>query len=213
MITTDALAKELRHDINWISMYALIREIGTSLNDRKGRFIKSDLFEKAIEKFSGGLLQHRDETGRDFWHIKHKIFIEMKYITDGLYDRHEKLRMYVRNIIIANSLGTNKHVKLPKDYAEFMLIVTNESVALVDKSTIDKYVVPFGDGLKCIDLPTTEISIICNPNDFHSIQNLDVPNYRQAMNRMQNEYLEHYCDLYTGRTLGELKTINLEKFI
>ncbi len=213
MITTNDLANELRRDINWIGMYALIREIGTSLNDRKGRFLKSDLFEKAIEKLSDGLLQHRDESGRDFWHTKHDVFVEMKYITDGLYDRHEVLRKFVRNLIVVNSLGTNNRVKLPEDYADFMMIVTNESVALVDKTTLNKYVVAFGDGLKCIDLPTDEISIICTPNDFHGIEKIDVPSYKLAIEMMQNSYLEQFHDLYGNRRLGEFKNNSLENFI
>ena len=133
------------------------------------RFHKSDLFEKAVEKFSAGKLQYLDDVGRDFFYPKYNIHVEMKYVSHGLHTKTGNKKEKISEIILLNSRSTNKHLTLPLTYSEFIMVVDEHSSAVIDKKILNNYIQYYGDG-------------IC-------AKNINLSNYVENLENLQNSYL------------------------
>ena len=211
------IAKSLREDIVWTAMNVLIRQIGTSLNSRKLRFHKSDLFEKAIEKFSAGKLQYIDEEGRDFVYPKHNVYVEMKYASHCLHTKNGKKKEKINELILLNSRSTNKHLTLPSTYSEFIMIVDESSSAVIDKQVLNNYIECHGDGIVAKKIPMSEVFLITTPSDFVKVPHLNLPNYVDGLEHLQNDYLNTIVDLMNLKPFNALRAHespnNLIKFL
>jgi hypothetical protein len=188
-VNSSDIAKSLREDISWTAMNVLVNSIGTSLNSRKMRFHKSDLFEKAIEKFSTGKLQYLDDVGRDFFYPKHNVYVEMKYSSQCLHTKTGKKKEKINELILLNSRSTNKHLTLPSTYSEFIMIVDEQSSAVVDKKILNNYIQYYGDGISAKNIPMSEVVFITAPSDFTKIHRVNLSNYVENLENLQNSYL------------------------
>jgi hypothetical protein len=188
-VNSNDIAKSLREDISWTAMNVLINSIGTSLNSRKMRFHKSDLFEKAVEKFSAGKLQYLDDVGRDFFYPKHNIHVEMKYASHGLHTKLGNKKEKISELILLNSRSTNKHLTLPLTYSEFIMVVDEHSSAVIDKKILNNYIQYYGDGISAKNIPMSEVVFITTPSDFIKIHHVNLPNYVENLENLQNSYL------------------------
>ena len=73
------LAIFLKKNIEWKLFKSLLEHLGNSLNDRKGRFMKSDLIEYSLEIFSNQKVIHIDEQGRDLKIPEKNCYCEVKF--------------------------------------------------------------------------------------------------------------------------------------
>jgi len=62
---SDTLSILLKDSVDWDKYFTIVEAIGATLNDRKGRFDKSDIFEKSLEECSQGDITWVDEIGWD----------------------------------------------------------------------------------------------------------------------------------------------------
>ena len=71
---------DLRHilvnAVDWSRFFTIVDHVGDSMNDRKSRFDKSDMFEDALDNCSEGAVQWVDNVGWD--HVIGNITMEMK---------------------------------------------------------------------------------------------------------------------------------------
>lgn len=203
MNTLEDVAILLRNDINWFSMFTLIREVGKSLNDRKNRFHKSDLFEKAIEKFSYGKLQYIDLEGRDFYYQKIESHVEMKFVSYGIHRKTGLMKDKVSEITLLNSRSTNNHSVLPPLYSNFIILVDEHSSALISKQKLQKYIQKNGDGLVAKNVPMFEFEMITTPSDYKDIEPLRLQSYKDKLEEIQETYLNA---IMTAMKMKEFKT-------
>jgi hypothetical protein len=89
--------------------------------------------------------------------------IEMKYIEDALYaEKSSTPRKFSKNITLMNSKGTNTHVGLPENYADFILVVGKRGGAIIDKQTLSNYIQINGDSISAV-IPTEQMIFIFTP--------------------------------------------------
>lgn len=188
-ISTKEIADSLRTDINWPALNSLIIHIGSSLNNRKDRFQKSDLLERAVEKFSYGILKYIDEEGRDFYYTKFNVHLEMKFISYGIHKRTGSKRDNINSIILLNSRNTNTHVNLPPKYSDFVMVVDEISSAVISKEKISPYVKSHGDGLMAHKVCMGECELITYPSDYAVSTPIRIKSYKDRLENLQEVYL------------------------
>lgn len=155
--------------IKWQKFITLVDSIGTELNDRQWRFLKSTVLELGVASYSDGLLIHVGETenGCDFIiPSMNNIKIEMKYQTDVLYPAKGILmREYTKEIKLMNSMGTNTHTDLPLGYADYLLIVDKRGVAIIHKDILKNFLKINGDSISA-RIQSNQLISIFKPDDI-----------------------------------------------
>jgi hypothetical protein len=156
-------------NIDWQRFHNLCISLGTELNDSQWRFLKSIFLEKAIAEYSNKILVYvgNEKNGCDFIIPSlNNASVEMKYSTESIYkEKSFALREKTKPITLLNSKGTNKHLNLPDNYAEYLLLVDTYSAAIISKEKLKNYVSSNGDSLTAV-IPTSELSIVFNPSNI-----------------------------------------------
>lgn len=191
MQTVD-LKNWLSNNVDWNKYVTLVDQIGDELNERKLRFDKSDLFEKALELFSNQDLQYVNQEGVD--HIgPNGITIEMKYSDGCLFTRKKKQpKKHVSDLQLMNSRGSSEGRTLPESYAQFLLICDKDSVAIISKTDLIPYVVDAGDGLKTSKLPSEKVEYVFKPGEYKPVKLEESRSYLQAKMNMQQAFLSQF---------------------
>ena len=191
MQTVD-LKNWLSNNVDWNKYVTLVAQIGDELNERKLRFDKSDLFEKALELFSNQDLQYVNQEGVD--HIgPNNVTIEMKYTDGSLFTKKKKLpKKYVADLQLMNSRGSSEGRTLPDTYAQFLLICDREAVGLISKEDLLPYVVNAGDGLKTSKLPAEKIQYVFVPGEYKPLYVAENRSYKKAKMDMQSQFLAQF---------------------
>ena len=163
---TIELKNWLSNNVDWNKYVTLVDQIGNELNERKLRFDKSDLFEKALELFSDQNLQYVNQEGVD--HIGPEgVTIEMKYTEGSLFTAKKKQpKKYVAELQLMNSRGSSEGRTLPDSYAEFLLICDRNAVAIISKMDLLPYVTDAGDGLKTSKLPSSAVEYVFKSGEY-----------------------------------------------
>jgi hypothetical protein len=191
-VQTVDLKNWLSNNVDWNKYVTLVDQIGDELNERKLRFDKSDLFEKALELFSNQNLQYVNQEGVD--HIgPNGITIEMKYSDGCLFTRKKKQpKKHVSDLQLMNSRGSSEGRTLPESYAQFLLICDKDSVAIISKTDLIPYVVDAGDGLKTSKLPSEKVEYVFKPGEYKPVKLEESRSYLQAKMNMQQAFLSQF---------------------
>ena len=191
MQTVD-LKNWLSNNVDWNKYVTLVDQIGDELNERKLRFDKSDLFEKALELFSNQDLQYVNQEGVD--HIgPNGITIEMKYSDGCLFTSKKKQpKKHVSDLQLMNSRGSSEGRTLPESYAQFLLICDKDAVAVISKIDLIPYVVDAGDGLKTSKLPSSSVQYVFKPGEYKPLKLEESRSYLQAKMKMQQAFLAQF---------------------
>lgn len=164
---------EIMKNIDWQMFHNSCKSIGKEFNSPQWRFLKAIILEKAVSKYSNGMLRYvgEEERGCDFVieslnHVK----IEMKYTEECLFGGREKsLKKITKQITLLNSRGTNTHTNLPETYSDYLLIVEMNGAAIIQKEALKEFVVSNGDSLSA-KIPTDKLHIIFSPRDIDTTQ-------------------------------------------
>jgi hypothetical protein len=171
----------LKHNVNWTKFIKLVRSLGNQLNDQQWRFLKAFVFEKSVELFSNSGIKYVGVDGCDFLLTFDRftdIKLEMKFAAGSVYGRRGKMKKRCVPKLM-NSNGTNIHQELPANYADFLIMVSENGAALVDKPTLSKYCKISGDGISA-DIPMTECVTIFRTLDLN-IGETEAINIREAV--------------------------------
>jgi hypothetical protein len=167
---------EIMKNVDWQKFHNLCKSVGNDFNSPQWRFLKATILEKAVAKYSGGMLRYvgEEERGCDFIiESLNNVKIEMKYTEECLFGGKEKrLKNTTKQITLLNSRGTNTHLNLPETYSDYLLIVEMNGAALIHKEALEEFVVSNGDSLSA-KIPTNQLHIIFNPRDINQTQEFE----------------------------------------
>jgi hypothetical protein len=69
------------------------------------------------------------------------------------------------------------------------MIVDEQSSAVVDKKILNNYIQYYGDGIVAKNIPMSEVVFITAPSDFTKIHHVNLSNYVENLENLQNSYL------------------------
>lgn len=153
------------HSINFAKFFNMIENIGSDLNGRKERFLKSDFVELGIQTMSEGKFVWTDNVGYDHLHNEDKI--ESKSQMNCLKTDKGGSKEKVANIKLMNSLGDASQYRL-EDIIKFdilLLIDTGSrksySSAYINSSDItEQYLKTDKDGVYLVGFPMSKCNFI-----------------------------------------------------
>jgi len=149
-MTPEQIAKELRTDIDWISVFSLMHNIANQLNDRQRRFQKADMIETGIASYSQNV-ERVDSYSLD--HLYKGQRIETKITTRTLCTRvlNQPKKVPKTGFIKLNNMYSVRKFgnMMPFD---FLLIVDVRCAAITSFDRMKKHATFIGDGFK-LDLP------------------------------------------------------------
>lgn len=189
--TTQSVADYLEKNISWPALFSLVDTIGDCLNSQKLRFLKSDLLERAVAKYSkDGLVKYVNQDGVDFILEKLETTLEMKYSSKALYtEKGKTLKKSIGNIRLVNTNSKCIATKLPDTYSDFLLVVDFNGAAIIDKKTLKKYLF-FGIGsIEARDIPMSEVTMVVGVHSKIDRKKTQV-NIKEIYEAMQNKILE-----------------------
>lgn len=170
-----SIADHLKSNVNWQRFVNFVYSLDKQLNTNQNRFNKGKVLELCVQEYSDGSLKYVGDTenGCDFL-INNKNFkdvrLEMKFLERGLCTPvREKKPMFTKQIKLMSSNGTNKHTKLPKNYADYLMLVTKNSGAVIDKNKLQKCISLAGDGI-IAEIPVKDMIFIFEPSDVRKIK-------------------------------------------
>lgn len=180
-MNTAELQEHFVNCINWQRFINLVASVGDQFNDAQWRFLKATIFENSLEEYSDGSVKYVGEDGCDLI-VNKNIRVEVKFIAGGFHTTKKgQLKKHCPIISLMSSQGTNKHKELPKNYADYLLIVSPNSAALVDKKTLNQNISVNGDGISAI-LPTSVLKFIFSPVDLKKPKVYKI-NLREEINK------------------------------
>ena len=183
------LTTYLKKNVDWKLFKSLLVHLGDSLNDRKGRFMKSDLIEYSIEIFSDQKVIHIDQQGRDLKIPELNCFCEVKFEKHLVFTKAGKQKRDV-NVTLINTLGKTSGIDLDK-YAEFILLLDSKGCALVTSDSAKKYQKRVNDQIKS-KIPKSEVHIICDFENLETINTNEIDNFKNEFKILQKKYLEKF---------------------
>ena len=186
MLTKD-YANDLRSAINFKDYSNLVFALGTSLNDRKDRFDKSDIIEQSIEVYSEGRLKYVDGIGRDHTDIEQGLDLEFKYVADGLFTAKGKTPKKVVKVKLKNSLGKNKGTDI-SDPADFYMIGQQDSIAIISFKDVKPFLVGVPDGIEA-HIPFEALTFVFTPEEVEVNSALEL-DYKKAKLAAQRKIIE-----------------------
>lgn len=189
--TAQSVAKYFEENVSWHSFFSLIDNIGDSLNSPKLRFLKSDLIERAVAKYSkDGLVKYVNLEGIDFNLEKLGTTLEMKYSRKVLYtEKQKKLKKSIGTIRLVNTNGNYMATKLPDTYSDFLLVADLNGVVIIDKETLKKYLF-YGTGfIDAKNIPMSEVTMVVGTHSKIDRKKTQV-NIKEIYEDMQNQILE-----------------------
>jgi hypothetical protein len=195
------VAEWMREKVKWDLYFTMIQHVGGELNSRKLRFDKSDLFEQAIDRFSGGEIRWADQTGYDHVITSSGVKLEMKYSTGCLYGTRDgrrgfgKKRPFVGGLRLTNTLGGGSSRTSNRTY-DYLLISDVRAIALVSYEKIKDYIIANDDSMQLPNnkLASTSIEYICTPADWDLVHFEQPDSYAKQKRQMQAGYLNAFCD-------------------
>lgn len=186
MLTKD-YANDLRSAINFKDYSNLVFALGTSLNDRKDRFDKSDIIEQSIEVYSEGRLKYVDGIGRDHTDTEQGLDLEFKYVADGLFTAKGKAPKKVVKVKLKNSLGKNKGTDISNP-ADFYMIGQQDSIAIISFKDVEPYLVGVPDGIEA-HIPFQALTFVFKPEEVEVNPALEL-DYKKAKLAAQRKIIE-----------------------
>lgn len=184
---TQVYASTLNKALNKTAYATLIESLGTTLNDRKDRFDKSDIIEQSLEVYTNGRLKWVDDIGRDHHDTETGYDLEFKYVADGLFTKKGKTAKKVVKVKLKNSLGANKGTTI-SDPADFYMIGQQDAIAIISFKEVEPFLVGVADGIEA-HIPFEELTFMFKPNDVTVQQTVEL-NYKQIKADAQRKLIE-----------------------
>tara|TARA_Y100000310_G_C20645074_1_gene796076 strand:+ start:544 stop:1131 length:588 start_codon:yes stop_codon:yes gene_type:complete len=192
------MARWLKEVVDWDKFFSIVETTGDSLNERKNRFDKSDIFEQALEVCSDGRVKWVDEVGHD--HIYNMAKLEMKSQQNCLYTKKNgDLKGTVKDIKLMNSLGDASGRSFDDVVRfDYLLIVDTDSpvsysAAMIHRDDIDPSLLDLKkDGVTLKSFSTEKLDFIVRPNELSLEINKNIDPYGFAKREAQRKYLEQF---------------------
>jgi hypothetical protein len=210
MVTVEQVAEYNRVNVDWVKFFSMIDTLGTTMNGQKDRFDKSDLIEMALSEYSNGMIRYLNNDGVDHDLINlsnhgNSTKQEMKFLSSAFYgikvtQRKTKFKEKIEQLLpkskvslkLMNSQGENKHKELPKTYAEFLIVVDNNSVGVIEVEKLKSNLIFKGDGIEAKDVPCDWFTKIIEPKDIMSRKKLNDFNYKEEKIKFQQRFLAQF---------------------
>jgi len=214
MATTSDVVTYLQENVNWVKFFSVIDTLGRTMNAQKDRMDKSDVIEMALETFSEGAVRYMNNDGVD--HILVNLpdsqnkptTQEMKFGSGCFYKQvsteranrrtgnpgKKKLVLADRPVTLKliNSMGSNTHASMPRDYAEFLLVVDNNSAFVIEVADLGPYLNYGGDGIEAQKVPANLFTKVVGPEDVVSRKPLNNFNYKEEKLKFQRDFLNKF---------------------
>lgn len=184
--------------LNWDRFFTIVEAVGPTLDDRKGRFDKSDIFENALGVCSGNAINWVDGIGLD--HIVLDVGdcdLEMKSAKNSLFTKTGRFKKNV-TLKLMNSLG-NASNRTKEDVVRFdnlLIIDTGDkksfSAALVSANNIKPEYLDFKEDGVILKIPTQELQFIVRPNNLTIGRTQPKFSYQERKKAMQREFIESF---------------------
>lgn len=172
------VANHLRVGVDWQRFVNYVYSLGDQLNENQNRFNKGKVLELCVQQYSDGSLKYvgDKQNGCDFL-INNEEFenvrLEMKFIEYGLITpKRQNIPKFSKQIKLMSSNGTNKHTQLPDSYADYLMVVTKNSGAIIDKKKLNKCIRMNGDGI-IAEIPISDMFFIFIPSDVKKVKTTD----------------------------------------
>jgi len=189
-LRTHFIAKRYREIIDWQRFFVAVNQMGDQCNSRKDRFDKADMFEQAIDMYSGGKLEWVDEIGRDNRDIEQGIDIECKSRSYNMFTKSGK-PCKTSTYKIKNSLGKQKTITI-ENPADFYMFTQENASGIISYNEMMPYLEVVGDGI-IAKIPHEKITYIITPDEVSEIIIDAIPNahlnYKNRKRQMQREFL------------------------
>ncbi len=173
---TQTVVEFFKYNINWKRFINLVATIGDQFDDSQWRFAKARVFEKSLEKYSDYTVKYINQPGCDLLidanGIKN-VRVEMKFIRNAFFSPKRMKMKDICYLSLMSTQGTNKHKNLPDNYADYLLVVSNNCAGLIDKKTLMKYTTMRGDGIVAA-LPSKKMHMIFTPDTFNNPKTYDI---------------------------------------
>lgn len=211
MTTLKQVCEYNKQHVNWVKFFSVIDTLGKTMNGQKDRFDKSDIIEMALAAFSDNKIEWVNDDGVDhrLLELKNKkkpVTQEMKFVSEAFYGlrttqrktaTHEKIETITRlakpiTLKLINSHGTNQHAQLPQTYADFVIVVDNNSAFVIATETLKPYLVSGGDGIEAKRVPFELFMEIVGPHHVESRKRLTEYDYKQAKIQFQRNFLDQF---------------------
>lgn len=146
-IELNELSLLIKDDVNWASVFRIIRDLGPQLNENQLRFLKARVIEKSIAGLSSNITWH------DLVAYDHKfgddITIETKFQQFSLKTKGKQENTKTTEVKLTNTLGTENNTRVYEPTFDFLMVVDLASAALIKGSDI--ILRPVSDGFmgKC----------------------------------------------------------------
>ena len=177
-MTTQIVADHFKENVDWKRFTNLVASIGNQFDESQWRFLKARIFENSLQTYSDGSVKYVGEEGCDLLvntkQMKN-VRVEMKFIRNAFFSPKRMKMKDVCNLALMSTQGTNKHKNLPKYYADYLLVVSNNCAGLIDKKTLMKYTTMRGDGIVA-SVPSNKMNMLFTPHTFgdSKIYNIDL---------------------------------------
>lgn len=195
------VASYYQQSVDWSKYYSVVDTVGITLNGRKDRFEKSDIFEQALDVFSDGKIKYVNNEGADHHlpELGDGVFCEMKYGSNSLYKLSTKkgvqsivLRDRVTSLRLVNTLGNGERHGLPSAYAPYVLVSDYHGSAVIDTATLSNYL-EFGQGhIEAKNVPMEHFVHVVTPNDNVERKVIENFNYKEEKQKFQNDFLKKF---------------------
>ena len=173
-MNTKQYAEIIKSALNYKDYANLVNALGTSLNDRKDRFDKSDIIEQSIDIYSNGRFDWVDDIGRDHSDTELNLDLEFKYIADGLLTKKKAPKKVIK-VKLKNSLGANKGTTIVNP-ADYYMIGQQDAIAIISWEEIKSFLVGVPDGIEA-HIPFESLSFVFGPEDVSIDDNITI-NYK-----------------------------------
>lgn len=193
--TKQAVLNILQSKVDWDHFFRIVETIGDSLNGRKERFDKSDMFEEALELCSAGTVQWVDQIGWD--HLVEDITQEMKSQKHCLYTPTGTLKKNSAPIKLMNSLGTaaNRTIEEVIRFSHLLIVDTGSrnsfAAAIVAKEDIREEWLDFKTDGVILKVPTMHLDFVVRPTEMSVGEaKQSMLSYQQEKRKLQRKFLE-----------------------
>jgi len=212
MITIQQVCEYNKKHVNWVKFFSVVDTLGKTMNGQKDRFDKSDIIEMALASFSNDKIEYVNDDGvdhrlTDLMYKNKPVEQEMKFFSEVFYgmrvtQRKTKNQKKIETISkltkpvslkLVNSHGTNGHAELPKTYAQFVIVVDNNSAFVIATETLKPYLKCGGDGIEAKSVPSELFMEIIGPDKLSERKRLESYDYKKAKIKFQQDFLAQFA--------------------
>ena len=174
--------------------FQLCEHIGDSLNGRKDRFDKADLFEAALEAATHGILEWVDDIGFDLQDKRTGMRFECKTQRDLFWTKTGRVRrsQSTSEVKLTNTLqqAENKSLDVTADYL-ILIDTTHYAMGIIPyKDVVENYTLEKKDGFSCV-IPLSAIEMLHETHD-KSWSDVEVDDYKETKKNVQKEYVRSF---------------------